>query len=155
MYLWKPQHCTHALGLDNVCPTLRADLRTVMSPGGCIQGSPSTWTGTSQFMWILIWLPCTILIADLSPLWILPRWTTPWTPTTSSMPSQWFGFVNFSSFSGPQMLAPEPQLMMLRMMIPSIGGSSTYLPSTSSLIFLWRSLQSRLPLNIFRTLTFT
>jgi hypothetical protein len=32
------------------------------------------------------------------------------TPTTSSIPSQWLGFENWSSFSGPQGLAPEPQL---------------------------------------------
>ena len=37
---------------------------------------------------------------------------------TSSMPSQWLGLVNLSSFSGPQALAPDPQLMMFRMMIP-------------------------------------
>ena len=37
---------------------------------------------------------------------------------TSSMPSQWLGLVNLSSFSGPQALAPDPQLMMFRMMMP-------------------------------------
>ena len=37
---------------------------------------------------------------------------------TSSMPSQWLGLVNLSSFSGPQALAPDPQLMMFRIMMP-------------------------------------
>ena len=40
---------------------------------------------------------------------------------TSSMPSQWFGLVNLSSFSGPHALAPEPQLMMFRMIMPENG----------------------------------
>ena len=71
-----------------------------------------TCTGTSQFIWILIWLPWTILIAALKPLWICPRCTTPCTPTTSSIPSQWFGLVKFSSFSGPHAFAPEPQLLV-------------------------------------------
>ena len=34
------------------------------------------------------------------------------------MPSQWLGLVNLSSFSGPHALAPDPQLMMFRMMMP-------------------------------------
>ena len=37
--------------------TLRADLRTTMSPGAWIQGSPSTCTGNSELVRILIWLP--------------------------------------------------------------------------------------------------
>lgn len=53
-----------------------------------------------------------ILKADRKPDWIWPRCTTPVTPTTSSIPSQWLGFENWSSFSGPQGLAPEPQLQM-------------------------------------------
>ena len=40
------------------------------------------------------------------------------TMQTSSIPSQWFGLVNLSSFSGPHALAPEPQLMMFRIMMP-------------------------------------
>ena len=44
-----------------------------------------TWTGTSLFMCILIWLPCTILMAALSPLWIWPRCTTPAPQDTSVM----------------------------------------------------------------------
>ena len=63
----------------------------------------------------------TIRIADRRPDWIWPRWTTPCTPTTSSIPSQWFGFVNLSSFSGPHAFAPEPQLMMFRMIMPGQG----------------------------------
>ena len=55
-------------------------------------------------------LTCAILKADRKPDWIWPRCTTPVTPTTSSIPSQWLGFENWSSFSGPQGLAPEPQL---------------------------------------------
>ena len=49
-------------------------------------------------------------IADRNPDWICPKCTTPVTPTTSNIPSQWFGLVNFSSFSTPQAFAPDPQL---------------------------------------------
>lgn len=55
-------------------------------------------------------LTCAIRIADLRPDWIWPKWTTPVTPTTSSIPSQWLGLENASSFSGPHGLAPDPQL---------------------------------------------
>lgn len=55
-------------------------------------------------------ITCAILRAERKPDWIWPRWTTPVTPTTSNIPSQWLGFENWSSFSGPQGLAPEPQL---------------------------------------------
>lgn len=53
---------------------------------------------------------CAIRIADRRPDWICPKCTTPVTPTTSSIPSQWFGLVNWSSFSGPHGFAPDPQL---------------------------------------------
>ena len=52
-------------------------------------------------------------IADRSPDWIWPKWTTPVTPTTSSIPSQWFGTENWWSRSKPHGLAPEPQLFRL------------------------------------------
>lgn len=60
------------------------------------------------------WNTWAIRIADRSPDWIWPKWTTPVTPTTSSIPSQWFGLENWSSFSGPHGLAPEPQLQHIR-----------------------------------------
>ena len=37
--------------------TLSADLRTTMSPAGCSHGSPSTCTGISVLVLILMWLP--------------------------------------------------------------------------------------------------
>ena len=64
----------------------------------------------SVLEWQCAALTCAILKADRKPDWIWPRCTTPVTPTTSSIPSQWLGFENWSSFSGPQGLAPEPQL---------------------------------------------
>ena len=120
-------------------------------------------------------------IADRSPDWIWPKWTTPVTPTTSSIPSQWFGTENWWSRSKPHGLAPEPQLFrlfvccfvffsvhtlrnytskerkwkdygthlrILRMMIPSTGGRSTNLPSTSKRISRCMSL------HIFRPIIF-
>ena len=116
---------------------------------------------------------CAIRKADRKPDWICPKCTTPVTPTTSSMPSQWFGFENWSSFSGPHGFAPLPQLntntnrqtqtfsvihsnymfsfkffsfsfktnlKILRMIIPSTGGKSTTLPSTSKRSSLCNSL---------------
>lgn len=53
---------------------------------------------------------CAIRMADRRPDWIWPKCTTPVTPTTSSIPSQWFGLENWSSFSGPHGFAPLPQL---------------------------------------------
>ena len=38
--------------------TFKADLKTTMSPAGCNQGSPSTCTGISVLVFILMWLPC-------------------------------------------------------------------------------------------------
>lgn len=55
-------------------------------------------------------LTCAIRMADRRPDWIWPKCTTPVTPTTSSIPSQWFGLENWSSFSGPHGFAPLPQL---------------------------------------------
>ena len=55
-------------------------------------------------------LTWTILMADFNPDWICPKCMTPVTPTISSIPSQWLGLLNLSSFSSPQGLAPDPQL---------------------------------------------
>ncbi len=94
-----------------LCLTLSADLRTTTSQGVWIHGSPSTCTGMSVLIRILMCPPWAILMAERRPDWIWPRCTTPVTPTSSNIPSQWFGFENWSSLSGPQGFAPEPQLM--------------------------------------------
>lgn len=118
--------------LGKIIFTFNADFRTTISPAHWIHGSPSTWIGNSLFIRILICPPwvsdkrryifvfqfvtnwwittCAILIADRNPDWIWPKWRTPVTPTTSSIPSQWLGIENWSSRSNPQGLAPDPQL---------------------------------------------
>lgn len=55
-------------------------------------------------------ITCAIRMAERRPDWIWPKWTTPVTPTSSSIPSQWFGFEKWSSFSMPHGFAPLPQL---------------------------------------------
>lgn len=67
-----------------------------------------------------------ILKAERKPDWIWPRCTTPVTPTTSSIPSQWLGFENWSSFSGPQGLAPEPQLKLSEISVTTSTSQNFY-----------------------------
>lgn len=71
---------------------------------------PSSGRGLSQSIRSCGCGTWAIRMAPRRPDWIWPRCTTPVTPTTSSMPSQWFGLLNWSSFSGPHGFAPEPQL---------------------------------------------